>query len=378
MAALQTNCLDGVVGLANCACDCFEDDAPEAWNTATSGLFVADILPLNMAVTADNCTDPESPWVVLARAMEEGKRMTIKDINAGLMAANQYTRKPWKGLIGEAKNRNVVTLSKAYAGARIWSQNIKGAYIKNIKIGGVFDTVGSVVVTVYNQFNQIVGSTVTLTTTAGGHVQQSFATNLPMWQDGAPDCQYFLSFEAATSPQPRAVRPICPGCNGISIPVFNSRHPYSIGGKYQRNLAWANWIMVGGWERDNVTDFDLIAESFNASEVLNGLTIECELDCEPFTSVCLGSLDYSDPVALSLAHALRYAAAINAAEKIIRTVSPESDANVSRQILATDIQQWWADYEKNIKYVTYHANTRSSDCIFCKPAFSMSINSKTP
>lgn len=377
MAALDTSCLDGVVGLANCACPCRTDDAPEGYNTASSGLYINDLIPLEMTDSADDCNDPENPWTVMERGLAEGKNMLIKDLNAGLMARNQLSRTPFKGTIGEKKSRDVLTLTKNYAGCRIWSQNIKGGYLRSIRLGGVFDTVGAVSLRVYDQFNNTVGAAVPLTTTAGGHVEAAFATPLPLWQEGAADCQYFIAYETATAPAPRAIRPWCPPCSNKALPTFYTLTPY-VGKSWTRDQGWANWLMVGGFQVDTLTEFDLLADTPGADSNLNGITIQCEISCDPVTSICMDELDYSDPVALSVAHALRYAAAICTAEKIIRTTNATRNATVSREILSVDIQQWWKDYEANVKYATYHANTRSSDCIFCKPAFSMSIQSKTP
>lgn len=375
MATLDTSCLDGVVGLADCACPCYTDTAPEGYNEATSGLYIADILPINMAEGADDCNDPDNPWNVLERGAIEGKSMLYKDIQAGLMKSNQLTRPSFTGLIGEKKSRDVLSLTKTYAGLRIWSPNIRGGYLRINKIGGVFNAVGSVVVRVYDQFNTKIGSDITLTTTAGGYVTANANLKLPLWQDGADNCQYFLSYTVADSPAPRGVRAWCPTCAGVQIPTFNLEKPYT-GGNWRREQAWAKWLMIGGWERDSQTEFDLMAENISADSKSNGLVLEAELSCDPFTSVCLDSIDYSDPVAISMAHALRYAMAICTAEKIIRRTEPYRNAVVAREILAQDIQQWYTDYQKNVEYVTYHANVRGTDCIFCKPKFAMSVESK--
>ena len=136
--------------------------------------------------------------------------------------------------------------------------------------------------------------------------------------------------------------------------------------------------MVGAWAGDSLTEFDLEAEKVLAGTLTNGLTLQVEFTCDPVSSVCLDTLDFNDPVALSLAHAYRYAAAIEAAEKIIRNPEPYRNAHVSREILAVDIQQWWKDYQANVEYVAYNANTANTDCIFCKPKFSMSLEGKLP
>lgn len=376
MAALNTDCFDGVVGLANCACPCLSDTAPAGYNEASSGLYIADILPLEMADGADDCSDPESPWNVLERGLSDGKNMLVKDLNAGLMKRNQLTRQPFTGMIGEKVNRDTVTLSKSYAGLRIWSPTIRGGYLRINKLGGVFNTTGSVVVRVYDRFNVQIGSAVTISAVAGTYSTATTSIALPLWQDGAPDTQYFLSYTVASTPAPRAVRAWCATCNGVSVPLFSTTRPWTTTNKWSRNLLWANWIQVGGFQADNETSFDLLADQPGADSVSNGLAMEVELTCDPVSAVCLSGLDYSDPVSLSIAHALRYAAAICTAEKIIRRTSPYRNAQVAREILAADIQQWWKDYQTNVEYATYHANVGNTDCVFCKPAFSMSVQSK--
>lgn len=376
MAALDTTCFDGVVGLANCSCPCLTETAPEGYNEASSGLYIADILPVDMAEGADNCNDPDNPWNVLERGLAEGKNMLVKDLNAGLMKKNQMTRPTFAGIIGEKTNRTALQLSKAYAGLRIWSPNIRGGYLRINKIGGVFDTSGTVTVRVYDRFNVQIGTAVAITVTAGVYSTANTSFKLPLWQDGANDCQYFLSYTVAGTPAPRAVRAWCSTCNGVAVPSFSLERPWTKSRTWSRNLAWANWIQIGGWQYDNQTSFDELAETVDAGGASNGLVLEAELSCDPITAICLSELDYSDPVALSVAHALRYAAAICTAEKIIRRTSPWRNAQVAREILATDIQQWWTDYQKNVEFATFHASTTNSDCILCKPAFSMGLQSK--
>jgi len=376
MAAIDTTCFDGVVGLANCACPCLSDVAPEGYNEATSGLYIADILPVDMADGADDCNDPDNPWNVLERGLSEGKNMLVKDLNAGLMKRNQLTRQPFNGLIGEKVNRDTVTLSKAYAGMRIWSPTIKGGYLRINKIGGVFNASGTVTVRVYDQFNVQIGSPVAITVTAGTYSTANTSFVLPLWQDGGIDTQYFLTYQTSGTPAPRAVRAWCTTCNGVSVPLFSTTRPWTTTNKWSRNLQWANWLQVGGFQADNLTSFDLLADQPGADSVSNGLAMEVELTCDPVSAVCLSGLDYSDPVSLSIAHALRYAAAICTAEKIIRRTTPYRNAQVAREILAQDIQQWWKDYQTNVEYATFHANVGNTDCVFCKPAFSMGVQSK--
>jgi hypothetical protein len=89
-------------------------------------------------------------------------------------------------------------------------------------------------------------------------------------------------------------------------------------------------------------------------------------------------LDYSDAVSLSLAHAYRYAAAITLAQMIGRSPEVLRNANIAKEVLAVDVQNWWKDYQTNVDFVSFHAPVSNTDCVYCKPTYSMSVQSKMP
>ena len=378
--AVDTTCFNNVVGLASCECPCRTDVAPEGYSTASSGLYIADLVPMQLIDTAADCSDPENPWNIMSRAITEAKVTLLKDIRAGLLKGNQYSRIPFTGMIGEKTARETMSVTNTYAGIRVRSARIKGGYLNVSRIGGIFAATGTVTVTVKDRFNNIVGSTTTINTTAGVYSSASCNYSLPLWVDGADNPEYFFYYTANQANLPKQNRLWCTTCRREPLPIFNADHPYYSNNKFFGSTAWANWLMVSGWAGDTITDFDLAAEQvLSTSQYLHGLCLQCELVCDPATAVCLGELDFSDPVALSAAHALRYMAAILVAERIIRNPQPYRNAAVSREVLAVDIQQWYKDYKTNLEYVTYNANmNKNSDCIFCKPRFAMSLESKLP
>lgn len=378
MAALDTSCLTGVLGLASCECPCLTDIAPDGYNTSSSGLYITDLIPMSFLDGADNCHDPKNPWSALVRARAQGANMTLNDVRSGIMKRNQLTRPKYSGMIGENKSREVRTLSTTYAGVRVSGPRIKGGYMKLNSIGGVFNANGSISVQLYNRNNTAVGSPVVLTTVAGVHVSTACNIDLPLWIEGTPWPEYFLAYTVNSGNYPRDNRLWCTSCTRESFPVFSLEAPYYRSRKWSGASAWANWVMVSGWEGNNLTDFDLAAETATGEHFMNGLTMTVELYCDPVSSICLDGLDYSDPVALSLAHAYRYASAINMAQWLIRSPEVLRNAAIAKETLAVDIQNWAIDYQKNIEFVTFNAAVGNTDCVFCKPPYSMSIQSKTP
>lgn len=378
MAALDNTCLSGVIGLANCACPCFEDTAPDDYNESESGLYITDLVPMEMVGDSDKCSDPSNPWNMVERARERGKNLVMKDVRAGIMKRNQPTRKPFSGMIGERSSRGVRSLSGTYAGIRIWSPNNRGGKMHITRIGGVFDAVGSISVQIYDRFNQTHGTAVVLTTTAGGYVSTACDITLDLWEDGAENAQYWAVYTVNQGNLPRETRVFCPTCGRATPPTFSTMSPYTYPNSPNLLRGWECWAMVGGWQGDSISEFDIEAETEGADNYTNGLTITAEFVCDAISSLCLGGLDYSDPVALSFAHAYRYAAAIELAQMLIRSPDAMRSAAVAKEVLAVDIRDWWADYQKNVDFVAFNAPVGNSDCIFCKPAFSMSVKPKLP
>lgn len=378
--AVDLSCFDGIVGLANCACPCLEQTAPDGYNDSASGLFVTDLVPISMLDGVQDCNDPSSPWNVVSDARRKGINQFAKDLKQGLMSRNQFSRESFKGMIGEKSAREALAISTTYAGIRISSPRIKGAYFQIDEIGGVFDGSALVTVQIYDRFNNTVGDPVQISTVAGGHASTACNISLPLWVDGAAWPEYFAVYTVNQSNLPRKSRFWCPTCKKRALPYFSLTSPYYLE-KWNGDMSWANWVMLGAWTGDTITDFDLAAEETlcgGSDGYTNGLTIRGSITCDPVTAVCLGELDYTDPVAMSAAHALNYISAISAAETIIRNPEPYRNSAVSADILKVDILQWYKDYKINMDFVTYNANTLNSDCIFCKPKYSMSIESKLP
>ena len=378
MAALDISCLTGVLGLANCECPCLTETAPEGYGTSSSGLYLADLVPLSLVGESDKCSDPSNPWNMMDRARTQGANMVLNDVRSGIMKRNQHTRQKFTGMIGEKAARDTRSLSSTYAGVRISPPRIRGGYMKLTSIGGIFNASGTVSVRFYDRFNTAVGSAVSITTVAGQHASASCDISLPMWAEGANVAEYFAVYTVNQNNLPRDNRLFCPSCNNRNLPVFSKESPYYLDGKWSGVAAWANWTMVSGWEGDSLTEFDLEAEVATGEHFMNGLTLTAEFVCDPASSICLGGLDYSDPVALSLAHAYRYAAAITLAQMIGRSPEVLRNANIAKEVLAADVQNWWKDYQANVEFVTYHAPVNNTDCVFCKPAFAMSVQSKLP
>lgn len=380
MTTNDLSCLDGVIGLARCACPCLSATAPVGYAAATSKLYIDDLLPLDMAGAGPDCESPTNPWNVLARGRTIGGTMFLNDYRNGLTKNTQSKRANFRGQIGEDVARGVLPLTGVYAGVHIPTVNMKGGYLHISKVGGVFDQTGTITARIYDQSNKTHGSPIVINTVgspSGTLVEVAVDISLPLWTSSGQMAQYWLVYPVNQANLPRPIRVWCP-CNGSPIPVYSTDAPYWKNTNSRQ--AWTNWMQMGDWQGSSVTDFDLEAQKSlsSFSGYTNGLTLTIELTCDPVNVICMEAFDYSDPATMAAAVAYHYAAAISTAELIMMNIEPFRNSGVTAEILSAAIPAWRTRYEENLEYAKYNADLSQTDCLFCKPAFSMSIKGKTP
>lgn len=375
------SCLDGVIGLARCACPCLEATAPEGFDEATSGLYITDLVPLNMAEAGPDCENPTNPWNVLIRGRTLGASMFLNDFRSGLGKQATARRERYRGQIGEVKARATIPLTKAYAGVHIPSAFIRGGYMRITSVGGVFDQDGTITARVYDQHNNTHGSPIVINTVgspSGTNVEVAVDINLPLWLPSGELAQYWVAYEVHPDNLPRAIRVWCPTCGGSSLPAYSTSNPY-----WQTpntRYSWTKWIMVGAWQGNSLTEFDLEADNNVSSSTgyTNGLTLTIELSCDPANVICLDGFDYSDPATMAAAYAAHYAMAICVGEQVMMNIEPFRESGVTNEILAVALPAWRTRYEENLAYAQFNADLTATDCVFCKPAFSLSVQGKKP
>lgn len=377
MTTNDISCLDGVIGLANCACPCREATAPEGFTESSSGLYLADLIPFNMADAGADCQNPTNAWNVLEKGRRMGYAMFLHDFRSRLSKRGKPRRENVRNArIGEEKARDVLTISKAYAGVHIPAAFNRGGYLNIKAIGGVFDAVGTTVVNIYNDKNVKVAGPFTITTTAPGEwAQTPVNVSLPLWQENGTLANYWIAYPVNQSNLPRAVRVWCP-CSNVSLLNYNMDNPYWKNSN-MRN-PWTGWIMIGAWQGDTLTDFDTATCVSSSSGYTNGLTLEIGLSCDGASVLCEGGTDYSDPAAMAAAYAAYYASGINVGEIIASNMEPFRNSAVTGEFLKAAIPVWWERYEENLEYAVYNADLRGTDCLIWKPAMSISVKGKTP
>lgn len=377
MATLDTSCYDSVIGLARASCPC-ADAVPTGYNTSNSGLYIADMAPLNELEGYDNC-GTGSVWDALSNARDRAVRTFIADSNSMLSGMHKERRKKWTGGIGRAENNGTVTGDELHAGIRIACAPIRGGYMKITKIGGYFLTGGDVTVKVYDRHNTL-RTSVTITVTGNKHTVVELDTadiiELPLFDDYLDEAQYFFVYTRADAPGAAADNRFTCNCGGSFKGTFNSDQPYYHSTnhciRYGQAYGWADWIMAGGWAGDTLTDFDCVTST--APNKAYGLTLFGEIGCKTDEVLCSGELNFGgNPLAMSIAHALHYKAAELMAMDVLSSSRLNRNQLINREVLIQNQALWRGKYNEHVNYIVSNADLSANDCLTCRSVAQMAV-----
>lgn len=197
------DCLDGLLGLTQNDCECYEDDRPTDFNESSSGYYITDSqygIPLkNTVFAAEKCTsDGQNIWEVMQQARDEAKRDLCSDLKKGIYTLNERYKR-FDEAVGQKKG-NAFTV-RSYAGQK-WKAKkaINGASFCTSKISVGVNFTGTVTVNLYditdvpeNQYSTLTPlKTVDVDTIANQWVTVDFENDLKTVEDNCLKEYLFL------------------------------------------------------------------------------------------------------------------------------------------------------------------------------------------
>lgn len=363
---MNVDCYENIIGLSQTECTCYESGKPEDFDTSLSGLYLDELEPLNNIEGFDDC-QAGNIWELMEKARSQAVRTFIADTNALLLRHYKLLRHNWKGTIGEGVAKENDTLSTTYAGMRVNCAPIRSGSMIIKKIGTLFTTTGTITVKVYNGLNTLV-ATRTLNTTANVHnVNDIEDITLDLAVDYSRSTDYFFVYTVG-SMVPRANRVSC-GCGSFKG-YLNTQKPTYYDTSKKGTNGWGNWVMVGGHTCDDLESFHLAG--ITASNYIHGLTLEVEFRCNLGDTLCQDTPDFdADPLALSMAFAIRYKAADVLAESLLLSDRLSRVNMINKEMLSDKRKEWTQKYIEHVNYIVEHANVEKSECLTCDSIFQM-------
>lgn len=361
-------CYDNIIGLSRADCPCIDTAPGEGFDTSLSGLYMADLTPLDNLEGLEEC-GVGSVWDMLGKSRDEAVKIFVADTNAMLMNTFSSRRENFKGQIGEAVGRETLETSNTYAGIRLAFNPMRGGRIKITKIGTLFSGAGTLTLKIHNALNvQVWTGDVTI---SNGWTLNTLETaiTLPTFVEFSNTHEYFLTYTYNPSNKPKLNKINC-GCGGfvpwydLSNPMWKNQHS---GGR-----AWAGWMMCGGWTGNTLTDFD--QATGNDGTIMNGLALQIELGCDIGQVLCNGTLDFeTDPFAMSIAHAIRYKADSIMLQKLLGSTDLTRSNTINREYYKERRGEMTGRYNKMIDYITQSASLQNIDCLTCKDPHGMIV-----
>lgn len=375
------DCYDYIVGLSRTECTCQDPkgDFSLDYNTSYSGLYIDELEPLNVLSGLERCED--DVWEIMDRARENAIKSFVSDATRELLKNNQLRAQPYSGVIGRRTNTQDRSLSTTYAGVHIVCKRIVGGQLTINNLDLCFNYTGNIAIYLLDNLdnttiaNSIWNNTAAVTEDtwtripvqtipAPGEDPEDLV--LPLWDDRVDNVEYFLIYQRTqfdASGQPRN-NDLCDRNNRV-LCFCPNRPTYLYG--HNDAYRWADSIMVGGFDTNNISRFDDITYNYGGSNYMNGINLDISIDCDIGLVLCKDSLNFlSDPLAIATAEAVQMKAAETLAMWILNSKEMTFAKLINRENLSREMLVWAAKYSERIEYIGLNTDITKTDCLQCK------------
>lgn len=359
------DCYNHIIGYSQYDCECSQGGRPDDYDTSNSGLFLDELAPIDNLVSVGKCDT--NIWTIMQSAMTNGINRFVADSNALLGDKFTLKRQPLSDqVIGQIKAKNIVSPDKNYAVVRIYCCPIRSGFFKLNKIGGVFSSDGTVQVSLYNNVDGLLShGPWTINSVANKHRTVDVNLQLPTYSKYVTNLEYYLVYQFDSNNYPKDTKIDC-GC-GNWKPHFNTGKPYYNASKIRKNAPWSNYVMIGGTQINSLAELDDMDDNTSASNSMYGLTVDMDFGCKAHELLCKDSIDFdSNPLAMSLAFAIRYAVALNVADQILTSTVLSRANMVAREDWEDSKDDWNEKYAEHVNYIVDNASNKANSCFTCK------------
>lgn len=357
----QAHCLDNIIGLSETQCDCFDQDKPLDYNVSNSSLFLDQLEGINLRLI-DAVSDCEqgSIWDMMAKARTNAISDFKNALITGLTTKYKYKRQPFSGTIGSDKFTKSLSLSNTYAGRRIYAANIISGVMSVRRIGILMDADASFDIDVYDSYSDTAIAMYSVSSVAKKLTWFSLATPLvlSMNSDGSGAPEYYFIYQR-NGFSPMDSNDSCGCSSGMYKYYWNTSKPQFR--SYEKD-RWNEYIMITGITGNDIYDL----RNWSTQNYTMGILLDVEFKCKVSDLICKESLDFEyNPLALTMAHAVRY----NAGAKLIDTILASGDPNrytmTDRERLMGKKNTYTREFLDRIGYLTEQINYKANDCLAC-------------
>jgi hypothetical protein len=369
-------CLETVVGLSRTACACWDTGKPVDFNTSESGLFVSDLVPLQMANSAADC-EQGGVWDIMQTARTNAINTFLAELPATLNKNWTPTLTPFLGWAGSNKfNSSLSVLQNGnFVGLRLVPHQIKGGVIilRSVELaleGLAFPAVVNVQVYSNRDPTLVLGTAAVTLTTSGKFYAANFATPVTLDisdKDSAgrtyvdPYLEYYIVYSMPVGG--RYVNNTineggCNFCMGRNAADVNRLTPY------------VQYVSLAGVENDTIAG---MTTPRNLTQNANGLRLNADYGCQQISWLCdltfditaIGAGNHSD-FARSIAICLQQKMGEYVADAILKSGNINSMTILSTEAMLGKLQSCRKNYNLALVHIADNMPQDLTDCLACK------------
>lgn len=345
----DVSCFDKIIGLSRTPCSDY--DLSTDYTTSDSGLYLDELIPLYKIESLLNCKVGEDVFTFMEDARDNAIIDFRIDATAVLARSANIKRRPFVGRIGKVKHSKTLSLTTGkYYGIVLRCDDIVGGEIKITNIGTIFDTTGTLTITVKNNLNTVIATEV-VNTTADALTENTVDLTLPMHSSYVENLEYYIVFEYAAN-----------------TPYDNEfKDSYSSGvGRSQSNkqFGYSEYMVARGVSLSSIDDLSDVSAATDSR--CFGLTLAVESRCKVEDIWCYDDMDYvGDAIDMAIAKAVRLKAALNLIRDIALSQNINRTTMVDGETLAEMEESWSLQYGEIIEYIVENMDLTKTDCFEC-------------
>ncbi len=364
--SISNSCFDNIIGLSQTECDCYD---VSGYTTSLSGLYLDELEGMNIKSLNEL---PDCDKGVLVERFDKAYKNAVQQLrnDTQIEAQNHFESRfsSFVGKIGLAQKTATYTgLSNTYAYVRFTCRQLVGASLTIKGISTLFEATGAKKLWVYNGLNELL-ATYTLNTVANLLTDNDIADlTLPLFDDRVDYAEYYFVYEVGNN-RPKDNTLNCKTCGGTYVYNRNNlcwnKNPY-------KKIGWTNFVCVSAGQTDTL-DFEWPTTTSALGTYMLGLVFDVNISCDYKEFLCSEDFDYNnDPVALSIAVALRYKTGLNLDHDILSTGEINRWTMIDHDMIAANMELYDKRYTENVKYIAQNVDLTKSDCWMCKEYFAI-------
>lgn len=345
---METNCLNGAIGISNIDCDC-QEPLNETLKQSKSGYFLHDlsgVVDLSTVVDIVQCQDLNSFYT---RLLEGATREAKDDLSAQISERYKRTDLDFSGILGSRSHSKVLDVKSKYIALKITPRKGTDSTLFIKSVGIAFDkTVDSFDAVIYRVYDDtemieeidVIEGLKSIANTFNDNIIEE-SISLPLSIQGEGHFDYYIVID-------RSVHEFKPRNNGASC---------GCGGKERKLLSSVGFSGVNGEEIENIDNWS--AQSVN----VNGIVLNAEIKCDSEMFIC--KMNDESGWRQYMAQAILYKAAAKLHREVLSSKKLTQAVLMDRETVANNMNLFEADYWERIRFLVQNMDLSKTSCFGC-------------